>query len=79
MPMMAQYLAIKADFPDTLVFYRMGYFYELFYDDARKASRLVHVWSGFATIAFLFRPDQVMRSRRLDVPAGHNLPPKPGV
>jgi DNA mismatch repair protein MutS len=39
--MMQQYLRIKADFPDTLVFYRMGDFYELFYDDARKASRLL--------------------------------------
>ena len=37
-------------------------------------SRLVHVWSGFATIAYLFRPYQVVRSRRLNVPAGHNLP-----
>ena len=33
-PMMQQYLAIKAEFPDTLVFYRMGDFYELFWDDA---------------------------------------------
>ena len=41
-------------------------------------SRLVHVWSGFATIAFLFRPHQVVRSRRLNVPAGHNLPRQPG-
>ncbi|MBQ1766246.1 MAG: DNA mismatch repair protein MutS, partial [Aquincola sp.] len=41
--MMAQYLAIKADFPDTLVFYRMGDFYELFYDDARKANRLLDI------------------------------------
>ena len=38
-PMMAQYLRIKADFPDTLVFYRMGDFYELFYEDARGANR----------------------------------------
>ena len=37
-------------------------------------SRLVHVWSGFATIAFLFRPYQVVRSRRLNLPAGHNQP-----
>ena len=37
-------------------------------------SRLVHVWSGFATIAFLFRPHQVVRSRRLNLPAGHNQP-----
>jgi nitrate reductase gamma subunit len=41
-------------------------------------SRLVHVWSGFATIGFLFRPYQVVRSRRLNVPVGHNLPRQPG-
>ena len=38
-------------------------------------SRLVHIWSGFAAVAYLFRPYQVVRSRRLNVPAGHNLPP----
>lgn len=37
-------------------------------------SRLVHVWSGFAAIAFLWRPHQVVRSRRLNVPPGQNLP-----
>ena len=37
-------------------------------------SRLVHVWSGFATVAYLFRPRQLVRSRRLNVPAGHNQP-----
>jgi len=42
-PMMQQWLRIKADFPDTLVFYRMGDFYELFHDDARRASRLLDV------------------------------------
>ncbi len=42
-PMMAQYLRIKAEFPDTLVFYRMGDFYELFFDDARKAHRLLDI------------------------------------
>ncbi len=42
-PMMAQYLGIKADFPETLVFYRMGDFYELFWDDARKANRLLDI------------------------------------
>ena len=41
-------------------------------------SRLVHVWSGFATIGFLFRPHQVVRSRRLNLPAGHNEPRQPG-
>jgi nitrate reductase gamma subunit len=40
-------------------------------------SRLVHVWSGFATIGFLFRPHQVVRSRRLNLPVGHNLPRQP--
>ena len=42
-PMMAQYLRIKGEFPDTLVFYRMGDFYELFFDDARKANRLLDI------------------------------------
>ena len=37
-------------------------------------SRLVHVWSGLASVAYLFRPYQVVRSRRLNVPAGQNLP-----
>jgi DNA mismatch repair protein MutS len=41
--MMQQYLRIKTDFPDTLVFYRMGDFYELFFDDARKANRLLDI------------------------------------
>ena len=42
-PMMAQYLAIKKDFPDTLVFYRMGDFYELFNADAEKAAQLLDI------------------------------------
>ena len=42
-PMMQQYLAIKAEFPSTLVFYRMGDFYELFFDDAKKASDLLGI------------------------------------
>ncbi len=40
-PLMSQYLAIKAGYPDLLLLFRMGDFYELFYDDARKASRLL--------------------------------------
>jgi DNA mismatch repair protein MutS len=40
-PMMRQYLTLKAEFPDTLLFYRMGDFYELFYDDARRAAALL--------------------------------------
>jgi DNA mismatch repair protein MutS len=42
-PMMQQYLRIKADFADTLVFYRMGDFYELFFDDARRANKLLDI------------------------------------
>ncbi len=37
--------------------------------------RLVHVWSGFASVSYLFRPYQIVRSRRLNLPAGHNQPP----
>ena len=37
-------------------------------------TRLVHVWSGFATVAYLRRPYQVVRARRLNVPAGNNNP-----
>jgi DNA mismatch repair protein MutS len=42
-PMMQQYLAIKAEYPTTLVLYRMGDFYELFFDDAEKAARLLDI------------------------------------
>jgi DNA mismatch repair protein MutS len=42
-PMMQQYLRIKADYPNNLVFYRMGDFYELFFEDAAKASRLLGI------------------------------------
>ncbi len=41
--MMQQYLRIKGEHPDILVFYRMGDFYELFYDDAERASRLLDI------------------------------------
>lgn len=42
-PMMQQYLRIKAEHPEVLLFYRMGDFYELFYDDARKAAQLLDI------------------------------------
>lgn len=42
-PMMRQYLGIKSDYPDMLVFYRMGDFYELFYDDAKRAASLLDI------------------------------------
>lgn len=41
-------------------------------------TRLVHVWSGFGAVAYLVRPYQVVRSRRLNVPAGQNQPRQPG-
>ncbi len=42
-PMMAQYLKIKREHPDVLLFYRMGDFYELFFDDARRAAALLDI------------------------------------
>ena len=41
--MMAQYLRIKGQYPDVLLFYRMGDFYELFYEDARRAAALLDI------------------------------------
>jgi DNA mismatch repair protein MutS len=40
-PMMQQYIRIKSEYPDMLLFYRMGDFYELFFDDAKRASQLL--------------------------------------
>ncbi|MFT3905977.1 MAG: DNA mismatch repair protein MutS [Steroidobacteraceae bacterium] len=42
-PMMQQYLRIKAQYPEVLVFYRMGDFYEMFYGDARRAAQLLDI------------------------------------
>ena len=42
-PLMRQFFAAKSEFPDLLLFFRMGDFYELFYDDARKAARLLDI------------------------------------
>lgn len=42
-PMMQQYLKIKSEHPDILLFYRMGDFYELFYDDAKRAAELLDI------------------------------------
>ena len=42
-PMMRQYLGLKAEYPETLLFYRMGDFYELFFDDAKRASELLSI------------------------------------
>ena len=42
-PMMQQYLRLKAQYPELLLFYRMGDFYELFYEDAEKAARLLDI------------------------------------
>jgi DNA mismatch repair protein MutS len=42
-PMMQQYLRVKSQYPDILLFYRMGDFYELFYDDARRAAALLDI------------------------------------
>ena len=42
-PVMQQYLRVKAQHPDALLFYRMGDFYELFFDDAKRAARLLDI------------------------------------
>jgi len=42
-PMMQQYFTLKAEYPDMLLFYRMGDFYEMFYGDAERASRLLDI------------------------------------
>ena len=42
-PMMVQYLALKAEAPDCLLFYRMGDFFELFFDDARTAAQVLDI------------------------------------
>src|SRR5476651_297822 len=42
-PMMQQYLRIKLQHPDMLLFYRMGDFYELFFEDAEKAARILDI------------------------------------
>lgn len=42
-PLMQQYLGIKAEYPETLVLFRMGDFYELFYDDAKRAAELLDI------------------------------------
>ncbi|MGM0392846.1 MAG: DNA mismatch repair protein MutS [Thermodesulfobacteriota bacterium] len=42
-PMMVQYLAIKEQYPDTVLFYRMGDFYEMFYEDAEKAAGILDI------------------------------------
>lgn len=42
-PLMKQFFSAKSEYPDLLLFFRMGDFYELFYDDARKAARLLDI------------------------------------
>ena len=44
-PMMTQYMAVKEQYPDCLLFYRMGDFFELFFDDAIKASAALDILS----------------------------------
>ena len=42
-PMMAQYFEIKKDYPDTILFFRLGDFYEMFFDDAKTASSVLEL------------------------------------
>ena len=62
-PMMQQYLRLKAQYPELLLFYRMGDFYELFFDDAEKAALLLDI-----TLPGLNGLDAAARIARLDLP-----------
>ena len=42
-PMIKQYLTVKDAYPDAILFYRMGDFYEMFFEDAQQASRLLEI------------------------------------
>ncbi|MGE5839667.1 MAG: DNA mismatch repair protein MutS, partial [Deltaproteobacteria bacterium] len=42
-PMLKQYMGMKSEYPDSILFFRMGDFYEMFFDDAKKASRLLGI------------------------------------
>ena len=42
-PVIQQFLRVKAEHPDTLLFFRMGDFYELFFDDAKRAAKLLDI------------------------------------
>ncbi len=42
-PMIKQYLSIKEQYPDAILFYRMGDFYEMFFEDAQLASRVLEI------------------------------------
>ncbi len=68
-PMMQQYLRIKADHPGTLVFYRMGDFYELFFEDAEKAARLLDLTltqrGASAAIRSRWRACRITRSNNI--------------
>lgn len=67
-PMMAQYLTLKAEAEDCLLFYRMGDFFELFFDDARIAS-------GVLDIALTSRGEH--GARRSRCAACRSMPPPP--
>ena len=61
-PMMQQYLRLKAEYPSILLFYRMGDFYEMFYEDAKRAAALLDI-----TLAnrFQWRVYLIMRSSNI--------------
>ena len=71
-PMMQQYFSIKEKYPDCLLFYRLGDFYELFYDDAIEAARLLEITltsrikmqrTQFQCVGFLIMPQKNILKR----------------
>src|SRR5258708_36667506 len=72
-PMMQQYLALKAEYPDMLLFYRMGDFYEVFYADAERAAKLLDI-----TLTTRGQSaGQPIRMAAGPVPSTDPYPPKP--
>ncbi len=71
-PLMQQYLSIKAEHADILLLFRMGDFYELFYDDARKAARLLDMVIPPLLTSLKSRDQATMASFWIGV-----MPPRP--
>ena len=85
-PMMAQYLEIKANHPGALLFYRMGDFYEMFFDDAVIASRLLgltltkrqdHPMAGLPSQALDNYVTKLLAAAKKSPSAIRPSPPKP--
>jgi len=66
-PMLKQYLSIKGDHPDAILFYRMGDFYEMFFEDAERASGILEI-----TLTSRRQRAAADRERRIEAAAGRS-------